>query len=214
MPWPLFLIAGSLAAFDGFLRLTFAGRQHRAQPPFAWFSATDEGSVPTWFAVLTMAATGICCLRQRTAPRGTWRLMGLLFCYLAVDDLFGVHEAVGEAVHPWLAGHGVYTWVLTLGACFAGLGGWCALRLSKALWPERRRWWCMVAGFAALALALALEAGEGAATRSAWRPRGIALVDWAQWLEEALELLGPCLLLAAAWPRPAAGDGPAALSPG
>lgn len=201
----MFLVAASLAAFDGFLRLTFTGRQHLAHPPFAWFSATAEGSVPTWFAVATMAATGVCCWRQHTSPRGAWRLMGGLFCYLAIDDLLGLHEAVGEALHPWLQGHGVYVWVLTLGALFALLGGWCAIRLSSALWPERRRWWCLFAGFAALALALALEAGENAATRSAWRPRGIALVDWAQWLEEALELIGPCLLLTASWPRPVAG---------
>ena len=59
----------------------------------------------------------------------------------------------------------------------------------------------MFLGFAALGIAIGCEGIEDAALRSAWQPRGIPLVCYTQWVEEMLELLGPTLLLAAAWPQ-------------
>lgn len=198
--WPWSVGAVVLSAIDGLARLTYTGRQHLGRPPLAWFDATHEWTVPTCFSVVTMGAIAVACCRHVEAPRWCWRLLGLLFAYLAIDDLLGLHEMIGGLVHSWFAGVGIYSWVLVMGPVLAALAGACAVRLwpELARQPGRRVWF--VLGFAALASALGIEAAENVVGTSAIRLRGLRLIDYAQWLEETLELLGPVFLLAAVLP--------------
>ncbi|MBL8753705.1 MAG: hypothetical protein JNK15_10420 [Planctomycetes bacterium] len=200
--WPLAMGALALSAADFFVRLTFRGRALHAEAPWSWFVATAEWTVPTFFSVAVTFATGVGCLRPRAERDLAWCAMGVLFCYLAVDDLCMLHEAFGEWLHPWLGGIGAYVWVCTLGPVFALCGAWCAWRLLRALAGQRVRRACLFLGFAGLAAALGFEVFEDAAAGSGARLRGIPLVSYTQWVEEALELLAPVLLFAAAWTRP------------
>ena len=132
--------------------------------------------------------------------------MGALFCYLAVDDLLSLHERFGALLQPWFGGCGVYVWVFTLGPVFAVLGMLCAAKLLRVLAAEPIRRACLLLGFAALGIAFGFEVIEDMVVRSAWQPRGIPLINYTQWIEESLELLGPVFLLAAAWPPPMPGS--------
>ncbi|MFY9343922.1 MAG: hypothetical protein WAT39_15635 [Planctomycetota bacterium] len=200
--WPLVLAAIALALADAYVRLTFGGRARNHEAPFAWFIATAEWTIPTWFSVAVMAATGLGCLRQQGEARTCWRLLGLFCCYLAADDLLAVHERVGEWLHPALGDTGVYSWVIVLGPVFALIGLLCAVRLWRALAAEPARRRCLLLGFTSLGIAIAIEVAEDRVARTDWQPRGIPLVSYAQGFEETIELLGPVLLFAAAWARP------------
>ncbi len=199
--WPLLLLAAALSAIDAWATLTFTGRHHVEHAPMAWFHASAEFTIPTFFSVATMFAAGLGCWRQVGAPRWCWRLLGTLLCFLAIDDLCMVHEHVGCFVHAWFDGAGVYGWVLVLGPVFATIGGICAFRLWRAFADEPARRLRMLAGFVVLGLALGCEALENAVMQSGWRPRGIELLAYAHWIEESLEMLGPVLLLTATWSR-------------
>lgn len=191
----------ALAVLDAVARLTYWGRHHRGGDWLDWFEATAEGTVPTLATVAAMAAVGCVCLLRRVEPPGVrcWRALGALFVYLAVDDLVGLHERLGRSLHPWLGGHGVYAWVIVLGPLFALWAAVCSRCVLRSL-PGRRERWALLAGFAALAVALACEALEARTAASPLQLRGLPLVVYQQWLEEALELLGPLLLLGAVWP--------------
>lgn len=218
--WPLLAAATLLAAVDGCARLTYPGRRHVGEAPLAWFDATDEWTIPTLFSVAVTAAVGITCLRRRAAPLACWRLLGALFVWLAADDLFGLHEWIGALLHPWVHVGPIYSWVLVLGPLFAAVAGLCVLRIWRGLARGPRH--LLALGFAMLAGALAIEAAEGPVSGVTWRLRGLPLIDYMQWLEEALELVAPVLLLAAVWsppgePAAAAGittpDGPRSAAP-
>ncbi len=189
--------AAVMAAADGFGRLTSTGRAHIARPPLAWVHSSIEGALPTWFSAAVMAAVGVRCLRRRSRPHRWWRVVGVLFCCLAIDDVVMLHERVGALLHPALGGHGVYVWVLVLAPVFALLGAAGAFHLYRALAGHPARRALLLAGFAALGVALGFEAAEDGVVASTWRPRGIELLAWTQWCEETLELFGPVLLLGA-----------------
>ena len=208
--WVLWAAAVALAVVDGLGRLTFTGRRAFGQAPLVWFDATDEWTIPTLFTVAVTALVGLCCLRWRSPQRSRWRLLGGLFVWLAVDDLFGVHEWVGELAHPWLSSGPIYAWVLALGPVFAVTALACVVRIRRDLPSPRLEMLC--GGFAMLALALVAEAGEGVVGGLDVRVRGIPLIDYTQWFEECLELLAPVLLLAAVRPLPPAAVAPTALT--
>lgn len=186
-----------LALLDGLARLTFWGRHRLEDGWLRWFNAAAEGTVPSLVAALTMAGVGLVCLSRRGAPRRRWLLMGVFFVYLGIDDLCGLHERFGALLHPALGGHGVYVWAFTLAPVFALCGALCAWRLWNELTPGARR--LLVLGFGALGVAIAFEVVEDRVAASAVQLRGIPLLAYTHWLEEALELLGPVLLLAAVW---------------
>lgn len=200
MRWLAF-VAASLIAGDAIVRLTYWGRSRR-DTALLWFDSTVEGTLPTCFTVALTLAIGLVCLRRGDGNRTWWRITGALFTYLACDDVFMLHERFGALAHPHLSGTGIYACVLTIGPLFVLLGTACAVFLLRALrnLPGHRRllWF----GFASLGTALVLEALAGGAERSAMRLRGIPLLCYTQWLEEALEILGPLLLLGAVWPTP------------
>ena len=189
-----------LVALDAVARLTYWGRHHVAGGWIGWFDASAEGSVPTLFAVATMAAVGLVSWWRSgsAASKRCWRCFGTLFLYLAVDDLVGLHERFGALLHPWLGGHGVYVWTFTLAPVFAVVGATCGWRLWREMGDERQRR-RLLAGFLALGCALLCEVAEDRAIASGLQLRGVPLVAYTSWLEESLELLGPLWLLAAVW---------------
>jgi len=197
------VLAGVLAAVDAAARLTFTGRAHVESSPLRWFNASVEASVPTWFAVAMMFAVGIGCLRNGAAPRWAWRALGILFVYLAIDDLFCLHELCSGWMHDMLGESSlVYVWVWTMAPLFAAVALVATAAILRAAETTRAQRVLLLAGFALLAAALGLEAVENAVLESALRPRGIPLLTYTQVLEEALELVGPVLLAAASWPAP------------
>lgn len=201
-PWRLgALLWLVLVGLDALARLTYWGRHHRGGDWLDWFHATSEGTVPTLVTLTVTAAVGLVCLFRRVEGRGVgcWRALGVLFVYLAVDDLVGLHERFGAWLHPWLGGHGVYAWVMVLGPLFAIWALLCARCVLRCL-PGRRERLALLLGFAALAGALACEVLEARITASPRQLRGLPLAAYAHWLEESLELLGPLLLLGAVWP--------------
>jgi hypothetical protein len=200
--WPLAAVAALLSAADFFVRLTYRGRALNAEAPWSWFIATAEWTLPTLFSVAVTFVVGVGCLRPRAERNVAWVVMGILFCYLAVDDLLSLHESFGAWLHSWFPDVGAYVWVITLGPVFAICGAWCAWRLLRALAGHRTRCACLFLGYAALAVALGFEVVENTAAESPCRIRGIPLVSWMQWVEETLELIGPVLLFAAVWSSP------------
>jgi hypothetical protein len=194
-------VALLLVALDALARLTYWGRHRVADGWIGWFDATAEGSLPALFAVATMAAVGLMAWQRAAgaaSPR-CWRCFGGLFLYLAVDDLVGLHERFGAWLHPWLGGHGVYVWTFTLAPVLAIVGATCGWRLWREMGDERQRR-RLLAGFVALGCALLCEVAEDRAIASGLQLRGVPLVAYTSWLEEALELLGPLLLLLAVVP--------------
>lgn len=204
--WSAVFGVALLAALDGLARLTFWGRHRIEDGWLRWFNAAAEGTVPTLVAALTMAGVGLVCLLRRREERRCWLFMGVFFVYLGIDDLLGLHERFGALLHPLLGGHGVYVWAFTLAPVFAVCGALCALRLWPVLAPGARR--LLVLGFGALGVALAFEVVEDRVAASAVQLRGIPLLAYTHWIEEALELLGPVLLLAAVWAPTAPASAP------
>jgi hypothetical protein len=205
----LLAISGLLAAVDAVARLTFTGRAHVESSPLRWFNASVEASVPTWFAVAMMFAVGIGCLRNGAAPRWAWRALGILFVYLAIDDLFCLHELCSGWMHDMLGESSrVYVWVWTMAPLFVAVALVATAAILRAAETTRAQRVLMLAGFALLAAALGFEAAENTVLESTLRPRGIPLLTYTQVLEESLELVGPVLLLAACWPtRASSGRG-------
>jgi hypothetical protein len=214
--WPLLLLAAALSATDAFLGLTYPGRRLAADGWLAWFRGAAEGTVPTLFTVAVTMGAGLGCWRQPGPARGSWRLLGSLLCYLAIDDLLMLHERIGAYVHPWFADTGVYGWVLVLGPLFGLVAGFAAWRLWGVLAAEPARRRRLLVGFAVLGLALVCEGLENQAVGSSWRLRGIELLAYSLWIEESFELLGAVLLFSATWPRlaPAASAPPAVVTAG
>lgn len=189
-----------LVALDAVARLTYWGRHHVSDGWIGWFDASAEGSVPALFAVATMAAVGLTAWwrADSATSKRCWRCFGTLFLYLAVDDLFGLHERFGALLHPSLGGHGVYVWTFTLAPALALFGAVCGWRLWRQM-PDERQRRRLVAGFVALGCALLCEVAEDRAIASGLQLRGVPLVAYTSWIEESLELLGPLCLLAAVW---------------
>lgn len=68
----------------------------------------EEGGPLTWYSAAQLLAAAILCRRIRrqrpaAAPgRGLWTMLGLGFVFLALDELFKIHERIDEAAHALL----------------------------------------------------------------------------------------------------------------
>lgn len=196
--WPLAAFALLLSAGDFFVRLTYSGRALNRQAPWSWLVATEEYTLPTLFTVAATFMTGVGFLRAEPR-RAAWRVAGVLFCYLAIDDLLSIHEQLGAWLRLYVGDHGTYVWVITVAPLFALLGLVCGCRMLRGLADQPARRACLFVGFASLAVALAFEAFENLALQSSLRLRGFRLVEWNQWVEESLEAFAPVLMCAAGW---------------
>ncbi|MBM4060157.1 MAG: hypothetical protein FJ265_03535 [Planctomycetes bacterium] len=199
------IAAALLAVADAAMRLTYPGR-HQPPDSLLWaFDSSREASLPTWFSVVAMAWLGRCCLPLVRRSRW-WLLPAVGFLLLSIDDACQLHERAGIALAPWFSGFGVYSWIAAL-APLCLLGGACAFAVMWRTLPAGRARSLLVAGFLLLVAALLLEALEDRAIASGLTLRGIPLFAHTVWLEEALEMLGPVLLLGAlevSGPLPAA----------
>jgi hypothetical protein len=192
------VIAGLLALSHAVTQLSWRGRHAVPKALAPLFDMSSETSLLTWASVVTLAALGASAFYAGWLTRErAWHGAGALFTYLSLDDATQTHERVGWLFAPLFEGHAVYVWVIVLGPVFAALGGLVAWRLARVLRADpaaRRR---IVVGFACLALALALEMLEQPLHDAGLRWRGFPLPRYTIPLEEALELVGPGLCLAA-----------------
>lgn len=66
----------------------------------------EEGGPLTWYSAAQLLAAAILCRRIRrplsAAGRGLWTALGLGFVFLALDELFKIHERIDEAAHALL----------------------------------------------------------------------------------------------------------------
>jgi hypothetical protein len=159
---------------------------------------SGEQTIPTWWSSFLLAACGACLLvvasqRRASADRhaASWRLLGLIFLYMSVDELASIHELLngikpleGVVYFPWVFPAIIV--VLLVGARF--------LPFVVAL-PARRRRQFIVAGVVYVGAALGMElplgwwaSGHGEASL------GYRLIDT---VEEALEMVGLTLFLLA-----------------
>ena len=201
-PFPLLPALGVAAALvlgDALARLSYWGRTRR-DDGLLLLDATVEHSLPTWFTILATLLVGFVAWRRGIDEGRWWRCTGTLFVYLAFDDALSLHERFGSLFHDSLGGHGIYAWILTLAPLFALVGLACALQLWRGMRDHPRQRRLLLLGFCALGIALVGEALEPQALASPLQLRGIPLVCYTQWAEEALEIFGPVLLLGAMWP--------------
>ena len=193
---PAFAAVLLLSLADAAMRLTFTGRRV-PQDALLWvFDGSRETSLPTWFAVVAMACLGLRCWSLGSHD-WRWRLPGLGFLYLSADDACMLHERLGALLQPWFGGHGVYSWILVIAPVFVVAGIAVFAWLWRTLGGACHRRALLLAGFAALGIALGLEVVEDRVIASGLQLRGIPLFAYDSWLEESLEMLAPILLLRA-----------------
>lgn len=157
------------------------------------FLVGTEQSIVTWTSVVTVCALGIACLyRGAQTGRWAWRLAGVFFLYLSLDDQAMLHErfgwtssAEGGAVHSWLVV--VLPWLALTGAWVL----WSLWRETRGT-PARPR---VLQTGALWALAVVLELVEKPLDESGATWNGVATYRYFQWIEEACELMAPALLL-------------------
>lgn len=132
------------------------------------FDADREGNVPTWFsavllvgiALLSLGASTL--LRDRGAPlRWYWLGLAVVFTYLSLDELAGVHEELIPRLSLVVEARGALTYPWTIVA--APLVAVFALVYARFLWklPLRTAGLLLLAGAVYVGGALGLEAGGG-----------------------------------------------------
>jgi hypothetical protein len=138
-------------------------------------------------AILVYA--GVCGLRSWRRFRGGsadaeyWLLAGLGMLYLAVDELFSLHESLGEQLweHGWTAPNPPFTHNDDAILCLVALGGVCVTATYfQALLEHRRAALLLLAGMVVTG--------------------GVIVMDWLQIatiVEESTELLAALILAAA-----------------
>jgi hypothetical protein len=162
------------------------------------FDMSQEQSLSSWLSVSSMLLLGaaLCALARLQRERALYAIGGF-FLFLSLDDQTMLHERVGALCWSALRDAGTFPWLIAVAPLFA-LGGLLAFarlwRLAAGERALRRR---MVLGFGCLALALPLEWIESRIAALDLRWNGVGLGQLTIPIEEALELLGPALLLAA-----------------
>ncbi|QDU85202.1 hypothetical protein Pla163_23300 [Planctomycetes bacterium Pla163] len=191
------VLVWSAILLTGHVLLHLVWRFRNAPKPLRdLFAFASEDSLVTWTSVAVTIALAIACVALGVLKneRG-WKLTGLFFAYLSLDDEAMLHERLS-----WLSGveDGVsFSWtfvVLPVMALF-GLAVFVHIwRASTTSRSARRR---TVAAYGMWAGALGLEGVERALVHSGERWRGFPVHLYQQLAEEWLEMVAPCVLLAA-----------------
>jgi hypothetical protein len=159
---------------------------------FVLFDLEAEGNLSTWFAsTLLLAAAGLLYLITRTSPAalaGRWKLLSIMFVYVAIDEAAQLHEftilPLRAALH--LSGFFYFSWVVLA----MPILGFLAIRyipFLRAL-PRRVRNLAFAAAIIYLAGALGMEMINGAhAEIYGYKTLTYKLMTD---LEETLELVG------------------------
>lgn len=189
------LLATVFAVLHALFTLTWT-IQRRTPMPVKWaFDLRNDYGIPAWFTFACTAAAGLACIRLGHRARRTGPVLaGSLFLFLVLDDLTMLHERAGALFAESLSRTGTYAWVLVLGVPIAiagALSAWsCWRSLGNGLGARVR----VMLGFAALGLAMAIEACEEKVTHSGIRWRDVDLLLYTQLVEEWLEMVGPVLI--------------------
>ncbi len=195
----LLVLGACLIAVHAWFHLTWFGMHGTADALLLWTDLRWDFGPFSWISWLALASVGVVAWRAGAGQRGRelwgWRVTGGLFVYLALDDAFTVHEHLGALVEAAWPALRVYGWVVIVLPAFA-VAGLCsfAFLLGKC-WSDRARRWQLLAGYCCMGIAVVLEVIERELFRSGLRWRGFLLTDYQQVVEEALELVGPLLLL-------------------
>jgi hypothetical protein len=132
------------------------------------FDADREANVPTWFSAALLLLIALLCLgvstvlRDRSAPlRWYWVGLAVVFAYLSVDELAGIHEELIPRLSLVVEARGAltYPWIIVaapLVAVFAVV----YVRFLRRV-PSRTAGLLLLAGGLYVGGALGLEAGGG-----------------------------------------------------
>lgn len=115
------LLAGGTAAEIG---LDLAGR--RADfGPISLFNLSFEGNLPTWYSslLLLVCALLLLLIAHLSAAAGLpyprhWRVLGLIFLYISIDEAVMIHESLNAPLRSALAVGGIFyfAWVIPFAA--------------------------------------------------------------------------------------------------
>lgn len=115
------LLAGGTAAEIG---LDLAGR--RADfGPISLFNLSFEGNLPTWYSslLLLVCALLLLLIAHLSAAAGLpyprhWRVLGLIFLYISIDEAVMIHESLNAPLRSVLAVGGIFyfAWVIPFAA--------------------------------------------------------------------------------------------------
>lgn len=152
------------------------------------FDLNEEQSFGTWFSAVLLLATGVLLFaasgqsaETRTSPV-FWRLLGLGFCLLSLDEVVGLHESLNTAVD--------FSWTLP-GMIVAGLAGLAFVPFVFSL-PAKTRWLFILAGAIYLSGAIGMEKiGEEFGQRDLFDTLEYGLLTA---FEELLEMTGVAVM--------------------
>jgi len=192
----LFLVSGLVSVLGLGAELVHQLVPSAHSPILPLLSLSVEGNLPTWYSSLLLAGCGLLLLfigaGVRQAGGGfvrRWRLLGVIFLYMSLDEAVELHEHLGELVEL----HGVFyfSWVVPAGLFVLALG-LAYLPFLKHL-PAHTRRRFLLAGTIYVGGALVLELPLGYWAERAGRDNLIyGLLDW---VEESMEIGGLTLFL-------------------
>ena len=154
------------------------------------FSLSYESNVPTFYsaAILSLAAIllGVSAVAAKKTGDGFvphWWVLALGFFYIAVDEVFSIHEMAGSLLR--LSGVLYFSWIVpATGVVF--IVGVSYIRFLRHL-PSRTRWRFLIAGALYVGGAVGMELPLGYWTeKHGAHNLGYGLIDA---VEESLEML-------------------------
>ena len=136
------------------------------------FRLQSEHNIPAYFSGVLLLSAGVLLLRiglcfVRASERGVlpWLGLGAIFCYMAVDEVFSLHERFGAAMYGHYRAMGAsfdglnYKWVVTGAVMVAAV-----VVLFFRFWlrlPGQTRLWCAIAAVVFVTGAIGFETLSG-----------------------------------------------------
>lgn len=150
------------------------------------FDLDEEQSFGTWFsAVILLFAGRLLLLQAREVHdfRFAWKLLGIGFCFLSLDEVVGLHETFNSMTD--------FSWTLP-GGIVAGVVGLAYIPFLRHL-PPRIRWLVLLGGFLYVGGAVGVERATD------WYAEA-DLLDTLEYnlttvLEEAMEMSGVAVFI-------------------
>lgn len=191
----LLVAAGVLTALGAAVETAYYAAGARGLGPLVSFlSLSYERNLPTWYAssLLLCCALALAAITRVAAhSRRHWAGLAWAFMYISLDEAVGLHEHLGGLLET--GGVLYFSWVVPA-AVIVTLTGLVFLPFLARL-PRRRRGQFLLAGGLYVAGALGMELPLGWWTEGHGNDNLVyALIDHG---EEALELVGVSLFLAA-----------------
>ncbi len=193
----LSLAFGAASVFGQYLRFFHGVDEHTG---IYKFDVEEEANFPTYYStLLLLVAACLLAIVARTmqltadALWTRWRALAVLFFFLSVDEVAGVHEEVGKAVPETdaLGGTLYYGWVVVYAVLVVAVG-WYILPALRAL-PRAHRMRFVLSAVVYVSGALFVELIEGAITirtgDETWRYQLVSTV------QEVAEMLGVALFI-------------------